>query len=102
MSVDSEKGTSPYKIASCRKGCSYLQMMLRRIIPVVLCLVPFLIISNAQSTVNVISKRDPTKSWECLVPVANDDTSRPEYGSCMPEALCDKTTQKSKWKNLYG
>ena len=66
----------------------------------------FISVAYAQSTalpnVKVVSKRDPTKSWECLAPVANVDSTRPEMGACMPEALCDKATQKSKWTNMFG
>jgi hypothetical protein len=67
-----------------------------------LCLVPYICIANAQATVTVSSKRDPTKTWDCLVPIANDDLTKPELGACMPEALCDRTTLKSKWKNMFG
>jgi hypothetical protein len=50
--------------------------------------------SDAQATVSVISKRDPSKSWECLLPQGNDETTRPELGACMPDALCDKNHTK--------
>ncbi len=63
--------------------------------------VSYVCIADAQATVTVVSKRNPGISWECLVPVANDDTTKPELGSCMPEALCD-STGKSKWKNVFG
>jgi hypothetical protein len=67
-----------------------------------LLVVSFVCFADAQATVKVVSKRNPGISWECLVPVANDDTTKPELGSCMPEALCDSKTGTSKWKNVFG
>ncbi len=67
-----------------------------------LCTGSLICFADAQATVKVTSKRDPTKTWDCLVVVPGDDTTKPEYGSCMPEALCDSATQTSKWKNAFG